>query len=59
MVFIYCTLVYWIENLLIPQIGTFDLTYILIVLLISSIIYGVYMPIQYKLGYETTNSFSW
>ncbi|HGS9062512.1 TPA: ABC-2 transporter permease [Clostridioides difficile] len=57
MVFIYCTLVYWIENLLIPQIGTFDLTYILIVLLISSIIYGVYMPIQYKLGYETTKFF--
>ena len=56
-VFIYCTLVFWIENQLIPQAGGFDVTTILVVLLVSSAFYGLYMPVQYKLGYEKTKFF--
>lgn len=57
LVFLYCTFVYWIENLIFPQIGDFNATYILSVFLVSCLIYGVYLPVQYKLGYEKTKLF--
>lgn len=57
LVFLYCTFVYWIENLILPKIGDFNATYILSVFLVSCLIYGIYLPVQYKLGYEKTKLF--
>lgn len=57
LVFCYCSIVYWIENLLIPQFGDFNLTYILAVFLLAAAAYGIYLPIQYKIGYEKTKLF--
>lgn len=57
MIFIYCTIAYGIETVLFPQIGQFNLKYILMVFLLVSIVYSVYMPIQYHLGYEKTKIF--
>lgn len=57
LVFIYCTFVYWAESLLFPHIGNFNITHILTVFLFTSLAYGIYLPIQYKLGYEKTKLF--
>ena len=51
LIFAYCCIVYAIMMLVInQQPNNFDLTTILTVLLFSVIIYGVYMPIEFKYG---------
>lgn len=50
--FIFCCFAYTILSLLVPQIETIRLFDIVLGLLILTIIFGVYMPLQYKLGYE-------
>lgn len=57
MIFVYCSLVYAIEIYLIPEMGRFDIKYILTIFLVASIIYSIYMPIQYHMGYEKTKLF--
>ncbi|MEN6387111.1 MAG: ABC-2 transporter permease [Phycisphaerales bacterium] len=49
---IFCYLAYAILSLLVPQIEmirTFD---VVLALLLFSIIFGIYIPLQYKLGFE-------
>lgn len=53
-VYIYCCGVYWLESMFIPQLGTFNVELVLIVFVMTSIIYGIYMPVQYKFGYDKT-----
>ena len=57
LIFFYCTVVYAIELCLIPEMGKFDIEYILFVFLVISVIYSVYIPIQYQMGYEKTKLF--
>ncbi len=57
LIFAYCILAYSVEALIFSQIEFLSLTSILTVLLISTILFGVYTPIQYKLGYEKTKYF--
>lgn len=57
LIFAYCILAYSILSLILPQIKFLSLSNVLTVMLISTILFGVYTPIQYKLGYEKTKYF--
>ncbi len=50
LVFIYCTLVYFSVSFLIEKRIVIDLTSFLAVLFIGAIIFGIYMPIEFKYG---------
>ena len=54
-VFIACCIIYAIETLVIPGLGTVDMTLFLLMFLVTSVFIGVYLPVQYKLDYEKTN----
>lgn len=56
-IFLYCTLAYGIDILLFPDMGKFSISYIIIIFAIISIVYSIYMPIQYWIGYEKTKFF--
>lgn len=56
-IFGYCVLAYILDLLISPKIGSFNLNSILEVFLVVSIAYGVYLPIQYQMGYEKTKLF--
>lgn len=53
-IFVFCCIIYAIETLVIPGLGTVDMTLFLLMLLVTSVFIGVYLPVQYKLGYEKT-----
>ena len=53
-VFIACCIIYAIETLVIPGLGTVDMTLFLLMFLVTSVFIGVYLPVQYKLDYEKT-----
>ncbi|NFD54579.1 ABC-2 transporter permease [Clostridium botulinum] len=57
LIFVYCILAYSIVALILPEIKFLSLSNVLTVMLISAILFGVYTPIQYKLGYEKTKYF--
>ncbi|APQ95707.1 ABC-2 transporter permease [Clostridium botulinum] len=57
LIFVYCVLAYSIVSLILPQVKLLSLSNVLAVMLISAILFGVYTPIQYKLGYEKTKYF--
>ena len=48
-VFIACCIIYAIETLVIPGLGTVDMTLFLLMFLVTSVFIGVYLPVQYKL----------
>ena len=47
-------MIFVIETLIFPQLGTADLELFLLPFFVISVFIGVYLPIQYKLGYEKT-----
>lgn len=53
-VYVACCIIYAIETLAIPGLGTADATLFLLMFLMTSVFIGVYLPVQYKLGYEKT-----
>ena len=57
LIFLYCSIVYTIEIFLIPGMGKLGVKYMLTVFLVASVVYSVYMPIQYQMGYEKTKLF--
>lgn len=57
LIFAYCLLAYSIASLILPEIKSLSFSNVLTVMLISTILFGVYAPIQYKLGYEKTKYF--
>ena len=57
LIFAYCVLAYSLVSLIIPQIKFLSLSNVLTVLLILTTLFGVYTPIQYKLGFEKTKYF--
>ncbi|QUH21365.1 ABC-2 transporter permease [Alkaliphilus sp. B6464] len=57
LIFAHCILSYSVVALIFPQIEFLSLSNVLTVLLISTTIFSVYTPIQYKLGYEKTKYF--
>lgn len=54
LVFAYCFVSYWIMALILPGRVAFSLDIILLTLLIVSVVYGIYMPMQFKFGVEKT-----
>ena len=49
-----CCIAYEIETLVIPGLGTADITMFALMFLVTALFIGIYLPIQYKLGYEKT-----
>lgn len=49
-----CCIAFGIETLVIPGLGTADITMFALMFLVTSIFIGIYLPVQYKLGYEKT-----
>lgn len=52
--YITCCVIFGIETLLIPGLGTFDVKLCMLMFLIVSVFIAIYLPVQYKLGYEKT-----
>ena len=52
--YVVCCLLYVIETLVIPGLGSCDIKLFVLMLFITSVFIGVYLPVQYKLGYEKT-----
>ena len=52
--YVVCCLIYGIETLVIPGLGSCDIKLFAIMFFITSVFIGLYLPIQYKLGYEKT-----
>ena len=57
LLYAYCWAVYTVMALLVPGIGTIDLTVVLSVLLVGMIVYGIYLPLYFKYGVEKTKFF--
>lgn len=53
-VFTFCFIVYSALAMTVPPIRTLDLPEILLILLIVAIPFGVYVPLEFKFGYEKT-----
>lgn len=49
-----CCIIYAIETFVIPGLGTVDVTLFFLMYFVTSVFIGVYLPVQYKLGYEKT-----
>ena len=49
-VYIACCVIYAIETLLIPALGTVNVTMFFLMLFVTSLFIGVYLPLQYKIG---------
>lgn len=47
-------MIYGIETFVIPGLGSCDIKLLVLMLLITSVFIGIYLPVQYKLGYEKT-----
>ena len=54
LVYIFCCIIYWIESFLFPGLGKLNINLISTMLLLVSIFIGIYLPVQFKLGYEKT-----
>ncbi len=53
-VYAVCCLVFGIDTLIFPKLGTFDMRMAAIIFLIITIVLSFYFPALYKLGYEKT-----
>ena len=52
--YIVCCFIYGIETFIIPGLGSCDIKLFVLMFFITSAFIGVYLPVQYKLGYEKT-----
>lgn len=51
-VFVFCCAAYWIDTLFVPNLIKLSSELVIPVLFAASILYSVYMPIQYRFGYD-------
>lgn len=49
-----CCVIFWIETFVFPVLGGFHVEMPVFMFLVLAIFLGIYLPVQYKLGYETT-----
>lgn len=49
-----CCIIFGIETLFIPGLGTFDVKICMLMFLVVSVFISIYLPVQYKFGYEKT-----
>lgn len=52
-----CSMIYWIETLILPKIGSFNFEMVLAAFVGISLLISIYLPIQFKVGYEKTKFF--
>lgn len=53
-IYIACCIIFGIETLLIPGLGTSGTELFILMFFVTSVFIGIYLPVQYKLGYEKT-----
>ena len=53
-IYVACCIIFGIETLLIPGLGTSGMELFILMFFVTSVFIGIYLPIQYKLGYEKT-----
>lgn len=53
-IYVVCCIAFGIETLVIPGLGTANVTIFARMFLVTALFIGVYLPVQYKLGYEKT-----
>lgn len=53
-VYVVCCTIYTIEALIIPGLDTMNAAMFFLMFLVTSVLISIYLPIQYKLGYEKT-----
>lgn len=51
-VFVFCCAAYWIDTLFVPNLIKFSSDLVIPVLFAASIFYSIYMPVQYRFGYD-------
>lgn len=56
-IFFVCCLIFYIETLFVPGLGTLNPELPVMMFLALSMFLSIYLPIQYKLGYEKTKFF--
>ena len=56
-IYVACCIIFGIETLLFPQLRNIGFEIPVILFLIVSLFLGVYLPVQYKFGYEKTKLF--
>ena len=56
-VFAACSIICWIETLLLPKLGEFRFELVMTAFVGITLIISIYLPIQFKLGYEKTKFF--
>lgn len=49
-----CCIVFGLETLFVPELGMADIKLFAFMFLVISVFIGIYLPVQYKLGYEKT-----
>ena len=57
LIYITCCLIFCIETLVFPQLGSIGYEMPILLFLVISLFLGIYLPVQYKLGYEKTKLF--
>lgn len=53
-IYVACCVIFAVEALFIPDLATVDVTLFFIMLFATALFIGIYLPLQYKLGYEKT-----
>ena len=53
-VYVICCIVFKLETLMIPELGTADIKLFALMFLVTAVFIGLYLPVQYQLGYEKT-----
>lgn len=53
-IYIVCCVIYGIETFIVPGLGSCDIELFVLMFFITSVFIGVYLPVQYRLGYEKT-----
>ena len=54
LMFCACTLIFWLETLFFPNLGGFNAPLSTVLFFIVAIFLSLYLPLQYKIGYERT-----
>lgn len=49
-----CCVIYGIETFVVPELGSCDIKLFVLMFFITSVFIGIYLPLQYRLGYEKT-----
>lgn len=53
-VYAFCCISFWVETMIFPALGGFHIELVVITFFMLTIFLGIYLPTQYKLGYEKT-----